>query len=81
MPTLAETRRATRSRETFEWFDDLEDAAVPGVVDLAATFMVKADRIEMPPIVEFVEHPLLLARPRLYPRQKTILKLFFLELE
>jgi hypothetical protein len=30
-------------------------------------------------IVEFVEHPLLLARPSLYPRQRTILRLIFCE--
>ena len=35
MPTLAETRRATRSRETFEWFDDLEEEAPRSVVDLS----------------------------------------------
>jgi hypothetical protein len=30
-------------------------------------------------IVEFMEHPLLLGRPPLYPRQRTILRLVFLE--
>ena len=36
---------------------------------------------DMPPIVEFAEHPSLLARPPLFPRQKTILRLIYGEVE
>src|SRR6266581_107319 len=36
---------------------------------------------DLPPIVEFAEHPKLLAGPKLYPRQRTLLRLIFVNEE
>src|SRR5688572_28286598 len=55
-----------------------------GGVDLLDTAMRQLrirQRVELPPIIDFVEHPALLNSDRLYPRQKTLLKLMCLETE
>src|SRR5438874_600882 len=64
-------------------FPDVEGPSSSSVKEASYDITVSPDdpKFVMPPIVEFVESPLFLDRPPLYPPQKTILKLAFLEME
>lgn len=61
-----------------------QDALRQADVDLLDTAMRQLrirTRVELPPIVDFVEHSSFLSMDRLYPRQKTLLRLMCLETE